>query len=31
MTTTRTGAREGTGGERAEMARLPVLDRFLPV
>jgi len=32
MTATRTGALEGTGGgERAVMARLPVLDRFLPV
>jgi arsenite transporter len=31
MTATRTGGREGTGGERAVMARLPVLDRFLPV
>ena len=31
MTATRTGAPEGTGGERAVMARLPVLDRFLPV
>ena len=31
MTATRTGAPEGTGGEQAVMARLPVLDRFLPV
>ena len=31
MTATRTGAPEGTGGGQAVMARLGVLDRFLPV